>query len=212
MLISLLVVLAGSLIWSGCESSPPAGAQINPPKPFFSSLSDTNGSRPSFERVGVIPKLQVGEMISVSFHDLPAPGLETSEQRIAEDGTITLPYNRKVLAMDKTPVQLQEDVRKAYVPSLYLRMTVIVKAEERAFYVGGEVKLAGRQRYMDKITVLRAIQTAGDFTDFANRSKIQLIRANGESYIIDWDKAKKDSKFDLEVFPGDQIIVPKGIF
>jgi protein involved in polysaccharide export with SLBB domain len=61
------------------------------------------------------------------------------------------------------------------------------------------------------MTVLRAIDTAGGFTDFANRKTIELRRANGQKFKVNWYNAIKDARLDLEVFPNDQIIVHKRI-
>ena len=61
------------------------------------------------------------------------------------------------------------------------------------------------------MTVLRAIDTVGGFTDFAKRSRIELRRANGEVHMINWDKARKNPKLDLKVYPNDQIFVHRRI-
>jgi protein involved in polysaccharide export with SLBB domain len=60
------------------------------------------------------------------------------------------------------------------------------------------------------MTVLRAIQSAGDFTYFANRKKIKLIRENSQKFEINRYKAIEDpTQYDLPVYPNDQIIVHK---
>jgi polysaccharide export outer membrane protein len=153
----------------------------------------------------------VGEKITVTFSDLPHIP-PPHEQNIREDGTITLPFGVTLRAAGKTPGQLEDEIREAYVPRIYLRLTPIVTADERTISVGGEVKISNRQHYTDRTTVLRAIQAAGDFSDFADRRKIELIRANGQKFYVDWYKAKENSALDLEVFPGDQIIVGKRIW
>jgi protein involved in polysaccharide export with SLBB domain len=64
-----------------------------------------------------------------------------------------------------------------------------------------------------EITVLRAIDTAGGFTDFANRKNIELRRATtGEKVRVNWHKAIKDPKLDPQVYPNDQIVVHKRFF
>jgi protein involved in polysaccharide export with SLBB domain len=79
--------------------------------------------------------------------------------------------------------------------------------------VGGEVRNPARQIYFgDGMTVLKAIDTASGFTDFANRDKIELRRANGQKFTIKWKKALQDPKLDLPVFPNDQITVHKRMF
>jgi polysaccharide export outer membrane protein len=131
---------------------------------------------------------------------------------IKDDGTITLPYIGVVQAAGKTPGQLQNEILNLYVPKYYVRLTVTVKSEDRVYYVGGEVKLPGRQLYVGETTVTRAIQSAGDFTDFANRSKVWLTRANGKRIKVNCNKALENPSLDPPVYPGDQIQVPRSFF
>ena len=160
---------------------------------------------------GSVGGIQVGDSITVNFTDLPpsVPLIPPYVSRIGEDGNITLHMNVTVKAAGKTARDLEQEIRTNYVPRYYKNLTVTVKTEDRFYFVGGEVKMPARQPYFGKITVLRAIDTAGGFTDFANRSKIELTRHNGQKIKINWKKAIKDPKLDPEVFPNDQINVPK---
>ncbi len=153
--------------------------------------------------------IQVGDLLTVTFSDLPAPGLPEFKGRVGEDGNITLPLNITIKAAGKTPGQLQQEIRAAYVPRYYVNLTITVKTEDRFFFVGGEVRNPQRLPYFAQITVLRAIQAAGDFTDFANRKKVQLIRSNGQKHIINCLDAQKKPALDLQVFPNDTINVPR---
>ena len=152
--------------------------------------------------------IRVGEMVTVTFADLPNQVLiPESKIRIAEDGKITLHFNVTVHAAGKTTRQLEQEIRSLYVPKYYNYMTVTIKTDERMYFVGGEVKNPNRQFYTGPITVLRAIDTAGGFTDFANRSNIEMTRQGGEKVRINYKKALRDPKLDPEVYPNDQIIV-----
>jgi protein involved in polysaccharide export with SLBB domain len=62
------------------------------------------------------------------------------------------------------------------------------------------------------MTVVGAIDTAGGFTDFAKRSRIQVTRASGKKMTVDYYKALKNPDKDIEIFPGDMIFVPKKLF
>ena len=147
--------------------------------------------------------------MTVTFADLPAPGMLPHSERIRDDGRITLPLNVSVMAAGRNAGQLQEDIRNAYVPQYFVRLTVTIKTEERFYFVGGEVRNANRQLFSGEMSVLKAIDTAGGFNDFANRKNIELTRANGEKHKINWYKAVKEPKLDLPVFPNDQVIVHK---
>ncbi|MGH7968426.1 MAG: polysaccharide biosynthesis/export family protein, partial [Limisphaerales bacterium] len=85
--------------------------------------------------------------------------------------------------------------------------------KETQFYsVDGEVRLPARQIYISRTTVLRAIASAGGFTDFAKKTKVKLIRLDGRIFIVNCKKALVQPQLDLEVFPGDKITVPRRLF
>jgi len=175
-------------------------AVLNSPPPMNSAQSGTGFSI-----------LNVGDTVMISFTDTPTP-IDIKPQRVGEDGNIKLPYNVTVRAVGKTPSQLQDDIRKEYVPRIFVNLTANVKTEERFYYVDGEVRQPSRLPYFGDMTVLRAIATAGGFTDFANRKKVELRRANGQKFTINWEKALQDTKLDLPVFPNDQVTVHKRLF
>lgn len=203
-------------VFPGQSSTPPAMAQtpsVQPgpalvsSNPAFVPGAASSASGPSANAFA--EDLRIGDAVTVSFSDIPAPGILPITQRIGNDGQISLPYNVKVTAAGKTAAQLQEAIRSAYVPAIYIHMTASVASEERVFFVEGEIKTPGRLPYKGQMTVLRAITSAGSFTDFANRKKIELRRATGEKLFINWFKANEDPKLDLPVFPNDLLIIRK---
>lgn len=229
--LALAACLATAFLLTGCGSPQYAEDPVNPPKPFAfpgqqgypttpgTPIPGTQGAVP-MAPVNVNPDympqsgagiLRVGDLVRVSLLDIPQPP-PPIEIRIPEDGRITLPWNITVDARGKTVSVLQDEIRRAYVPKLFVHLTVNIKTEERFFFVGGEVRGSGRQPYLGDMTVLRAIDTAGGFTDFAQRKKIELRRANGQVHVINWDKARKSPKLDLQVYPNDQVMVPRRAF
>lgn len=130
------------------------------------------------------------------------------EERIKEDGTITLPLINSIRAEGKTTGELQRDIYNAYVPSFYKRLTVTVKTDRLLYFVQGQVRQSGRQEYLGPTTVLKAIASAGDFTDFADRKKVVVTRKDGTRVVVDCVKAGKKPSLDLPIFPGDKIDVP----
>ena len=168
---------------------------------FAEPTGSTNGS---------LDLLHVGDLLTIELTDTPVTFLPR-EERIKEDGTITLMENKTFVAAGKTRGQLEQEIHDYYVPNYYLKMTVSVRPKEQTqfYYVRGEVKLPGRQVYIDRMTVLKAIGSAGDFTDFARKTSVELVRADGHKEKINAKKALKDPRLDLEVFPGDYIFVPR---
>src|SRR5208283_3531637 len=140
---------------------------------------------------GVSPAaLRVGDLVMVTFSDLANPVVPFTG-RIKEDGTFTLMLNQTFTAVGKTMVDLEKEIHERYVPKLFVNLTATVTVQDRYFYVGGEVKGPSRQEYHGDITVLGAITAASGFTDFANRKKVKIIRANNQQVVVNCDKAKE---------------------
>jgi protein involved in polysaccharide export with SLBB domain len=152
-----------------------------------------------------------GDKIAVILTDIPNAPI-ASEQRIADDGEITLHLNYKLNAARKTRKQLQNEIHDYYVPKFYPRCTVTVKAEDRFFYVRGWVKAANRYAYYEDLTVLKAITAAGGFDVFGKSWEVHVTRLDGKNFIVNCEKALKDPKLDLAIYPGDQIFVPQRVW
>lgn len=157
-----------------------------------------------------LDELRTGDNVVINFTDLPL-GSPLPEQRVRvkDDGSLTLPMNLSVVAAGKKIGVVEKEIRALFVPSLYNQMTVTLKADDRFYFVGGEVKNPSRQIFLGETTVLRAIQSSGDFTDFAKKGAVEIHRANGTIQIIDCKKARKDHRWDVPICPGDSINVPR---
>jgi protein involved in polysaccharide export with SLBB domain len=175
----------------------------------FQAAAATEATNAQADETG--PGLHVGELINVTFSDLPTQ-IPPYEGRILEDGTITLIYNQTFTATNVTTSQLQEDIYKRYVPKYFPHLTVTVSVKDRFFYVQGEVHNQNRFPYLDKITVMGAITAAGGFTDFAKQTNVRVIRSNGRVEKVNCKKASHDPALDLPIYPGDRIVVPRRIF
>jgi protein involved in polysaccharide export with SLBB domain len=154
--------------------------------------------------------LRVEDLVEVRFSGTAQPP-EGKDERIKADGTIYLPLIGSIQAAGKTAGQLQREIQDAYVPRFYQpgQLTVTVKSEYRMFYVYGEVRRPDRFAYSGQMTVLSAIAAAGGFTDFAAKTRVQLIRSNGERVEVNTKRALKNRSLDPAVYPGDNIYVPR---
>lgn len=201
-------VLGLGLLLAGCQSGSPNGDFSK--TGAVGGTADGTNSVPS-ERI--IDLVSVGDTLLITFADLPIVTLP-EEQRVKEDGTISLMQNQTFEAKGKTRGQLEREIRERYVPRFFKNMTVSVrhKQDTQFYFVDGEVKLPNRQVYISRTTVLKAIASAGGFTDFAKKSKVKLTRVDGRIYVINCNKALSDPRLDLEVYPGDKIMVPRRLF
>src|SRR5438105_7631849 len=121
--------------------------------------------------------LKIGDTLVITFADLPTV-MQPLEVKIREDGTITLLENLTFIAAPKKRGDLEREIHDKYVPAYYqkMTMTVGVKPMTQFYSVGGFVKQPGRQVYVDRIRLLAAIQSCGDFGDFGDMTRVKLIR------------------------------------
>lgn len=153
-------------------------------------------------------RIRKGDKLKIDFFE--APSMPPSwEQVVREDGTIALPMTLVMTAEGKTKRELADDIHKVYVPKYFKRMSVNIKSDDRYYFVTGEVKTPGVKAHPGELTVTKAIGAAGDFTDFAQKKKIQVFRANGEKIRVNWNEAAEHPERDIPVYPGDRVHVPR---
>jgi protein involved in polysaccharide export with SLBB domain len=134
-----------------------------------------------------------------------------SDLTIDEDGNISLPLIGSIKAAGLTGSELAERIQANYVPRYYVRCNASVMVAARFFYVGGEVRNPNRFPWSEDTSLLKAISTAGGFTDYANRQKVQLIRG-GILETYNCEDLQRNPAKDPTVRPGDTITVPRSIF
>jgi len=161
-----------------------------------------------------VARLHVGDTVTITLKGPPPPNeILPVEKPIKDDGTITLDYIGRIEAAGKTPGQLEDAIHDLYVPKYYTHLNVTVQASnDRVDYVRGEVKTPGRMIYTGEITVSRAIASAGDFTDFADRTEVYLTRANGQRSELNLKRILAGKDPDPPVYPGDQIEVTRRLW
>ena len=194
------LLVATVLMAAGCETTRPQ--PVNP----------VAGTVDVPLHVNSTDSLEPGNQITITFSGLSTIPIPYS-CRIREDGTISPPYLKEpIIAAGKTIGELERELEKEYVPAIYKTINVTIRTTDRFFYVGGEVRQPSRQIFIGRITVTQAIQSAGDFTDFADQREVRVIRATGKVDIIDCKAALDDPTRDLPVYPGDNIVVGRRLF
>ncbi len=213
-------LFVGALILAGCQTGsdesfadlpPVPAAQTGTPSAGGTSANNGSGAAVA-PRMAATPDspeiIKIGDVLTVTFMDIPAPP-PAAPTKVREDGTITLLHNKTFVAAGKTSGDLEREIRAVYVPTWYVNMTVTVLMQNGFYFVDGEVKSPNRYPYAGKTTVLKAIASAGDFTDYAKKTKVRLTRTDGHTLIINCIKALEDSRLDVEVYPNDKIHVPR---
>jgi polysaccharide export outer membrane protein len=206
-LFAVLGLVGTFLLLTGCHS-PPVYADFS----MTSTAGVLTTNKPVYQRptTGKTDDLRVGDVVTINFNSGDQPILPQHQEAIKDDGKITPPYVGSVVAAGKSTGELQAELQQKY-NRLYVNMTVTVISKDRYYYVSGEVKSPGPKTYLGETDIIKAISSAGDFTDFANKRKVQLIHSDNKTEVIDVKKAIKDSQYDVPVYPGDKIVVPRSI-
>ncbi|MBV9463405.1 MAG: polysaccharide biosynthesis/export family protein, partial [Verrucomicrobiae bacterium] len=122
-------------------------------------------------------KIRAGDEVLIRISGTGTSTDSVYSETVSEGGTISLPYLQGVAAVGKTPSQLSEELKKAYVDGGFFRdVNVTSSLKDRFFYIRGEVRNSGRFLWSSDITVMKAIATAGGFTDFANPRTVKISR------------------------------------
>jgi polysaccharide export outer membrane protein len=155
--------------------------------------------------------IKVGDILVITFGDLPEQQRTPPfDSKVRDDGTITLIYNQVFQVAGKRTGDLEQEIRAFYVPSYFRILTVTVRiSADRFYYVDGEVKLGSKFPYTSGITVSKAVASAGGFTDFANKRKVKLIRADQRTQTVNCNKVLDHPELDPLVLPDDKVHVPR---
>jgi polysaccharide export outer membrane protein len=162
----------------------------------------------------VAGRLRPGDQIQVHLDTGSASSGQTPQSldaTIDENGEISLPLVGHIKAGGLTQSELAESIQANYVPRYYVRCTATVLAAQRFFYIAGEVRSPGRFLWSDDTTLLKAISTAGGFTDYANRGKVELIRGK-DRQVYNCEDLQRNPGKDPLIRPGDTITVQRSIF
>ena len=199
----VLIPLSGcTLPESGSAGEVGTTTDVAPPEGVAS------GSETSFKA----DTIHAGDRIAITFSGLSNPP-PPHEEQVREDGRIKPPLLQEpVMAAGRTGGELQDELYRLYVPAFFKTVTIVIQVQERYFFVGGEVKIPGQKPYLSQMTVVKAVQAAGDVTDFGDRKHVSVTRTDGTKVIVDCKKALKNPKFDLPIYPGDVIHVPRRPF
>jgi protein involved in polysaccharide export with SLBB domain len=216
-------LLFGWFCLSGCRTQPQGQQFAEVPQDPAASVTST-AAAPAVVSPAPVPAttdggapgtetLRVGDSLTITFTDTPVP-IPTFDEKIKDDGYITLTLNQTFKAAGKSRGDLEKEIRARYVPDYYKYMTVSVRQQEstRWYYVDGEVKTPNRWIYNSRITVLQAIASSNGFTDFANKKKVRVTRVDGRTEIVNCVKALGNPKLDLEIYPGDKVHVPRRLW
>ena len=186
------------------------GCAVDPVKPTAPITGSTNKSAKADAAPGN-DVLNAGDRVKVVFSDT-ATAIAPLEMQIPDSGELTLHLNHKFIFKGKRRDALEQEIRDYYIDKgIYRIINVTIEVPPRPISVGGEVRSPGNYPHNGNLTVLKVIDMAGGFTDFAKKTKVRVIR-NGKTITVDCKKALVDpEKYDKAIFPGDKIEVSRTI-
>jgi len=140
---------------------------------------------------------------------------------VRPDGKISTPLVEDMVAVGKTPSELARDIEK--VLGEFIRtpsVNVIVTGPTSMFSqikVIGQVAQPQSVAYREGLTVLDVVLSVGGLTEFASGNRAKLIRkVDGKTVEtkvrLDDLVNKGDMKQNLDVKPGDILVVPESFF
>jgi polysaccharide export outer membrane protein len=134
---------------------------------------------------------------------------------VRTDGKISIPLINDVQAEGLTPLQLKETLTQRLKEFIDAPNVSVVVMEANSFkvFISGQVRTPGVYRLRSQTSLIQIISMAGGFTDWANQSKIIIIRnENGKEkrMIINYKKIVRGQDLDSNIIlkSGDTIIVP----
>ena len=194
-LIAMLAALVVSTDASAQAPKPPAAAQK--PRPAAAGLEEYRIGPEDVLAISVWKNEPMSRVLPVR-----------------PDGMISLPLLDDVMAAGLTPTELRNLLAQRlaeYVPSP--AVTVIVN-DVKSFKVSviGEVTKPARYELKSRTSVLDVLALAGGFTQFASRSKIVVLRPEGDKRTripFNYNQAASGSaEEDLYLKPNDIVLVP----
>lgn len=134
---------------------------------------------------------------------------------VLPDGKISFPLVGELIASGKSVAQLKKELEAKiikYLPEPVI--TVEVKqVNSQMVYVIGRVNTPGRFVLNSTVNVLQALALAGGCNPFADKSRIKIIRNEGDKARIirfDYDEVVKNDRLEenISLKRGDVIVVP----
>jgi polysaccharide export outer membrane protein len=140
---------------------------------------------------------------------------------VRPDGKISLKYGNEIVASGLTTEELKAKVteemkRFREEPTVFIQVKAI---NSRKVFIDGAVNKPGAYILSGPMTVANAITAAGGLQEFADKKNITVISAtlknkDGSPFVFkvnyaDIEKGKNVAKNNIQLRPGDQIIVPQ---
>ena len=206
-LVVVSLMIAGLAAAQDATKRPPAPAAAAPAAaPAAATPAPATGGIP----VGPEYKIGIDDVLDIAVWN------NTTVSRtvpVRPDGKITLPLINEVQAAGLTPSQLRASIMAKlveYMPTPELPV-IVREVHSNKISVLGEVRKAGRYEITQRATVLDAVALAGGFNDWARRSKLVIMRHDGNTVKripVNYNRIVAEEDENVFLQPGDIVVVP----
>ncbi len=204
-------------LWA--QQPPPAPGPTNT-QPESETVNPSDTAMPPMATSAVAPDYRIGPGDTLQIFVWRNPEL-TQSVPVRPDGKISTPLVEDMVAVGKTPSQLARDIEG--VLSEYIRTPQVNVIVSNPLSVFSQVKVIGQVvnpqsvPFREGMRVLDVILAAGGLTEFAAGTRGKIVRkVNGKDtelrVKVDDLVNKGAMKHNLELRPGDVVVVPQSFF
>jgi len=166
----------------------------------------------------------LGPSDNITIHVWRNPELSAEDIQVRPDGRITIPLVRDMVAVGKTPTQLESDIKDVLVQ--YIEQPIVsVIVNEPVGDLTQQIRITGAGAqpaalpYRTNMTVLDAMIAVGGLGEFAAGNRATLTRFDAESQTSKLYRLrlkdllnKGDASANVALKPGDTISIPQSRF
>ena len=163
--------------------------------------------------------LKPGDQVKITITGVPAGDQQSMGLQlyiVSNEGTVRLQHLKsEVRASGLTPTNLARQIEATYkAAKIYTNPAINISRVQGAdsaqmVTVSGNVRLGGSLVYRPGLRIVEAIAEKGGFDDFANPKRVRLVRGQNAQE-LDLSNISKNPAVNIELKPGDLVIVPKG--
>lgn len=196
-----LLLAFGGLLLGGCANQP-----MHPPAPATAAVQDYTYI------------IGAGDGLNIIVWRNPELSMSVP---VRPDGKVAAPLVEEIVAQGKTTTQLARDIEQQlgkFVrdPVVTVLVTGFVGPYSEQIRVVGEAAKPQFLSYKKNMTVLDVMIAVGGLTDFADGNKATLQRTSegGKQYSVRLKDLLKrgDLSANVEMKPGDILVIPQGLF
>lgn len=233
-ILSLLIGCAAATVWADLSSPVPytpavaSGTPVVSPPPLVASGSPGSSGLLGGYVADATYKLRPGDTVSYQIKEdiIWNPTDLPKSLVVTDSGELDIPLVGWVTVVNKTCQQVANEVTTNLLEEYYNKATVVMhlNAANRLLgrvFIWGAVRGQGplEMQVNENLTAGQAILRAGGFSDYANKSKVKVVRAvpgpDGQKTIdLNMVQILEQGQTDKDIVlqPGDYILVSSKLF